>query len=249
MDHSSFTVQPTPRRPRTVRPRTMGSSRLPLALCVLSLTVLAGRASALSERIVFDFTGGSSLSLLGGTIVTPPDGTLDLGTARIDVEATAPGVYVAGGQFLLENVEVAGTMSKTIPGAAEISGSYAAAQVGTLAGTVALGLDGGQFVDPLSLFLDVDVACTGTGCGALGFPILDLGISLLSLGFLPVDDLGIPGSARIEASIPIEIDGVLGTLELVGVEVSRTFIPEPGTFALLALGLGVMAARRGPLRG
>ncbi len=248
MDHGSFTVEPTPRRPRTARPRRTHSWGGPLALFVLSLTVFAGRASALSERIVFDFTFGSSLSLLGGTIVTPPDGTLDLGTARIDVEAAAPGVYVAGGQFLLENIEIAGTVSRTIPGAAAISGSYAGTQVGMLAGTVAVGLDGGQFVDPLSLFLAVDVDCTGTGCGALGFPIVDLGISLLSLGFLPVDDLGIPGSARIEVSIPIEIDGVLGTLDLVGVEVSRTLIPEPGTFALLALGLGAMGAKRGSRR-
>lgn len=225
--------------------RAMGA--LPAAL--VAIFALQGVAAAqTSERIVFDFTGGSSISLLGGTITTPPDGTLDVGTARLLVEATAPGVYVPGGQFQLEGVDLSGTVSKNVAGVADISGTYAASQVGALTGTLAAGQDGGDFVDPLSLFIDATIGCVGSGCAALGFPVDELGVSLLSVSFLPVTDLGIAGAARIETSIPIEIDGVLGTLDLVGVEVSRTLVPEPGTFVLVAAGLLLLGARR-PIRG
>jgi hypothetical protein len=221
--------------------RVMGTL---LAAFVVALSLPGAAAAQMSERIVFDFTGGSSISLLGGTITTPPDGTLDVGSARLLVEATAPGVYVPGGQFQLEGVNVAGTVAKNVAGVADISGTYAASQVGTLTGTLAAGQDGGDFIDSLSLFIDATIGCVGSGCGSLGLPIDELGISLLSVSFLPVTDLGIPGAARIETSIPIEIDGVLGTLDLVGVEVSRTLVPEPGTFVLVAAGLALLGARR-----
>jgi len=206
----------------------------------------AGNAFAQSsEQIVFDFTPGSSFSLLGGTIVTPPDGTLDLGSGMISVEATAPGVFVPGGLFVLDALEVAGTVSKDVLGAAQIDGTYAASQASPLAGTLAAGMNGGDFVDDLALNLNIVLGCVGSGCSSLGFPISDIGLSLLSLSFLSVSDLGVAGSARIEASIPIEVDGVLGSFNLIGVEVSRSFVvPEPGTFVLLATGLLALAIRR-----
>jgi len=211
----------------------------------LPLVLAPGAAFAqASEQIQFDFTSGSSISLLGGTIVTPPDGTLDVGHARVDVEVTAPGVYVPGGQLVLAGLTVSGTISKIIAGFADISGYYSATQPTPLVGTLAPALDGGQFVDPLGLQMNTAVGCTGTGCAALGFPINDVGLSLLNVSFLPITDLDVVGGARIETSIPIEIDGVLGTLDLVGVEVARTYVPEPGTFVLVAAGMLWMAVRR-----
>lgn len=212
-----------------------------------TLLLLGAPTSALaqsSERITFDFTGNSFFSLLGGTIVTPPDGTMDVGLADIYVEASAPGVYVPGGQFLLDGMTLSGTIAKNVAGQANVTGTYSATQPSPLAGTLAPGMTGGNFSSDLALSMNTQIGCTGTGCGLLGFPASDVGVSLFSVTFLPVSGLGVPGFAQINASFAIEIDGVLGTLDLVGVEVARSFIPEPGTFVLVASGFGILAATR-----
>jgi len=106
-------------------------------------------------------------------------------------------------------------------------------------------MTGGTFVEGLAVNLDVVLDCVGSGCSSLGFPISDIGPALLSLSFLSVSDLGLPGSARVTASIPFEVGGVLGFLDLVGVESARTFVvPEPGTALLIAGGLAILAVRR-----
>ena len=208
--------------------------------------LLAGSAFAQShEEIVFDFTADSSFSLLGGTIITPPDGSFDVGAGTISVEAAAPGTFVVGGFFILDALEIGGTVTKDVFGQAQIDGVYSANQVSPLVGTLASGMSGGDFTDDLALDLNIVMGCVGSGCITLGFPISDIGVSLFRLSFLSVTDLGVVGSSRIEATLPIEIDGVLGSIELVGVEVSRSFVvPEPGTFVLLAMGLVALAAKR-----
>lgn len=226
-----------------VRPARIAG--LALGLCVLLASDAFGQAT---ERITFDFTGGSSISLLGGTILIPPDGTLDVGSGRIDIEATAPGVYVPGGLFTLSGLNIGGTVLRNFPGQADLSGTYSASQVGPLVGTLAPGLTGGDFTSDLALDMDTQIGCTGPGCGSLGFPISDVGVSLFAVTFLPVVDLGVPGFAQISASFEIEVDGVLGTMNLVGVEVARTFVPEPGTFVLVAGGFGILAWRRRGVR-
>ena len=225
------------------RPSRTGRPRLVVAVCAALL--LAGGASAQSsERITFDFTGSSSISLLGGTIVTPPDGTIDVGRADVYVEATAPGSYVPGGIFLFSGFALGGTVVKNIAGAADISGPFQATQPSSLAGTLAVGQTGGDFASDLLLNMNVQLGCVGTGCSLLGFPVYDVGPSLLSVSFLPVSNLGTPGSAQINVNVPIEVDGVLGSLDLVGTEVARSYIPEPGTFVLVASGLVLLGARR-----
>ncbi len=215
-----------------------------VSIGALLLLAAPGAWAQTSERITFDFTGSSFISLLGGTIVTPPDGTMDIGSADIYVEASAPGVYLPGGVFLLDGMTVAGTIAKNVAGQALVTGTYSANQVGTLAGTLAPGLTGGNFSSDLALYMDTQIGCTGTACGLLGLPASDVGVSLFSVSFLPVSSLGVPGFAQINASFAIEVDGVLGTMQLVGVEVARSFIPEPGTFVLLASGFGILAAAR-----
>ena len=230
-------------RRRTLR-ENLSAGRLAVSALVMLLLLPAGSASALSERITFDFTGGSVFSLLGGTIVTPPDGTLDVGTAELSVEVSAPGVYVPGGAFVLDGIALAGTVAKNLGAAANIAGTYAAGQVAPLVGTLDPGLGGGHFADDLALTFDTQIGCSGSGCASLGFPISDVGVSLFALSFLPVTDLAVPGAAQITASFVIEVDGVLGTLDLVGVEVARAYIPEPGTFLLVAAGCTWIAAKR-----
>ncbi len=217
-----------------------------MALCLMG----SSNALAQSHEVIhFDFTPDTSFSLLGGTIVTPPDGTLDLGAGRISVEATAPGVLIPGGVFIFDSLEIAGTVSKDVFGAAQIDGDYAASQSAPLVGTLAPAMNGGNFSADLALNVNIVLGCVGSGCSSLGFPISDIGLSLLSVSFLSVTDLAVSGNARITANFPIEVDGVLGTLDLIGVEVSRSFVvPEPGTFILVAAGLLGLAAQRRPAR-
>jgi hypothetical protein len=214
------------------------------------LALFAMRAEAFNVDIGFDFTSGSTLSLLGGAIVSPPDGTLDIGSARVNVAATDATTIVSGGAAELFNLTTSGTVAKSFPGSAEISGPYSADQVGALAGTVSAGADGIDFLTDLQLDIDVAFGCTGTGCFTLGFPVNESGVFGFSIGFLPITNLGVVGGAGIDISIPIEVGGVLGTLNLVGVESSRIFVPEPGTGIMVGLGLAVIAAsrRRGATR-
>ncbi len=130
-----------------------------------------------------------------------------------------------------------------------IDGDYAASQAAPLVGTLAPAMNGGNFSADLALNVNIVLGCVGSGCSSLGFPISDIGLSLLSVSFLSVTDLAVSGNARITANFPIEVDGVLGTLDLIGVEVSRSFVvPEPGTFTLVAAGLLGLAAQRRPAR-
>jgi len=151
---------------------------------------------------------------------------------------------------LFVHVLTSGTVTRNFPGNADINGPFSATQVGSLAGTVAPGLDGINFASDLQLDINAAIGCTGTGCASLGFPVNESGTFPFTIGFLEITDIDILGAAGISVDIPVEIDGVLGTLSLVGTEVNRTFIPEPGTALLFGLGLaGLGASRRRALSG
>lgn len=214
------------------RPITM------LAVAVVGLLVAASTANASTIRLDFDFTAESFLSLLGGTIVTPPDGTFDSGTVRVLVEATDIDSVVSGGQVAVGAGNFSGTVSKNVLGSADVSGPFSGTQIGTLLGVLDPGLTSATFVDDLSINLNFNFACVGVGCGPLGFPVSVLGLTALNLGTVSITGLDVEGTARIEMITEIELDGVLGELTLVGIETSRLFIiPEPQTALLLVLGL------------
>lgn len=247
---SNVATSPAPtERPFTMKIRASKRALLSCLLLLGSLCLAGGAQAQTAEVIQFDFTASSSFSLLGGTIVTPPDGTVDVGYARVTVDATAPSVYVPGGQVLLEQVALGGTVDKDVAGQADVSGTYSALQSGSLAGTLAPGGTGIDFVDDLMLNIDITLGCTGSGCGVLGLPTSELGLQAFTVSFLPITNLDVPGSAQISAVLPIEVGGLLGELTLIGVESNRFFVPEPGTFLLVGLGLaGLAHSRRGSRR-
>jgi len=72
-----------------------------------------------------------------------------------------------------------------------------------------------------------------------------LGIEAFSLGTISLTGLEADGTAQIDVTTAVELDGVLGTLNLVGNETSRLFIvPEPQTATLLLLGLVGLGMKR-----
>ena len=215
-----------------------------VAFAALVCFAHASPAAADSTLIEFDFTANSFISILGGVIVTPPDGTMDSGSARLEIEATDATSFVGGGFATLDLLNFAGTVAKNVAGVADIAGPYSGAQVGSLGGNLNLGLDEVTFGSDLMVDLNVVFGCTGSGCGTLGFPISEVGISALTMSALPIADLEILGGASIQTAIPLTLDGVQGVLNLHGVEVSRSFVPEPGTFASVAIGLAMLAGSR-----
>jgi len=228
-------------RPSVLRQIGLGSSARNATLA-LSLFVAASPATAASVLIDFDFASQSSISLLGGIITTPPDGSIDSASGRLSLEATSLTSFISGGQAVLDQITFSGAIAKTIAGFADISGPIDGTQVGTLDGTLTAGQTILSFPGTIAVNLNANFACTGSGCASLGFPAVDSGLFNLTAGNLPISGLGAIGTATITADIPIEIGGVLGVLHLVGIETGRSFVPEPG-LALL-LGLGLLGFRR-----
>lgn len=214
-------------------------------LTMLAVLFSAGAAAASVIELDFDFTAESFMSLLGGTIITPPDGTFDSGTVRFIVDATDIDTAIAGGEVALGFGTFAGTVVKNVAGAADISGPYSGTQVGTLLGILDAGGASATFIDDLMLDVNFNFACTGTGCGPLGFPVNVSGVNAFSLGTIAITGLDAEGTARVEMVTSVELDGVLGTLNLIGNETARAFVvPEPQTATLLLLGLVGLGVKR-----
>ncbi len=232
--------------PRSARSLLHGLQS-PLHLGVLSILlgvsclVPLGEASADRIQIEFDFQSESFISLLGGTIVTPPDGSLDTGSLRLQVDASSLTSVIPEGEVIVDQASFSGTISKNIAGLADISAPYSGNQVGSISGVLDVGATGASFTEEMMLNLDVILGCTGAACATLGLPMEVHGIYPLALGFIAVEGLEQIGGAYIEASAPIELAGLLGTLNLVGIESSRQFVvPEPQAGSLILLGLGVV---------
>lgn len=210
----------------------------------LSLLLTATPAAAASVLIDLDFASNSWISLLGGTIVTPPDGSISVGSGQLTLEATSLTTFVSGGQVALDQVTFAASIAKNVAGQANVSGPISGTQVGSLAGTLTAGQTVLSFPGTMAMNLNAAIACTGPGCSVLGFPVSTSGIENLTVGNLPISGLGSVGMAQIVADIEISLGGVLGVLHLVGVETGRSFVPEPAGLILLGMGLAAATARR-----
>ncbi len=214
------------------------------AALALSLFVAASPATAASVLIDFDFASQSSISLLGGIITTPPDGSIDSASGRLSLEASSLTTFISGGQAVLDQITFSGAIAKNVGGVADISGPIDGTQVGTLNGTLTGGQTSLSFPGTIAINLNANFACAGSGCASLGFPVVDSGLFNLTAGILPISGIGTIGNAQITADIPIALGGVLGVLHLVGIETGRSFVPEPTTALLLGLGLLVVRKKQ-----
>lgn len=203
---------------------------------------LACPAFAEPIEIGFDFTG-SSISILGGLIEVPPDGSISSGSGVLRLDGTG-GVPVAGGAQL-KDLNLAGTFSKSTFGL-NIDGSIAATQPAAAGGVLTAGLSSVNLPNPFVMNFSGFANCTGgTGCGVLSLPANLSGPQTFTIGAMPVANLASPGNAMLNGTFSLTIGGFSALLTLVGTEVSRTIIPEPASAGLLTLGLlGLVALRR-----
>jgi hypothetical protein len=214
---------------------------------VVALMLAASGARAGQLTVDFDFSG-SSVAILGGFITVPPDGSIS--SASGQVVLNAPGLLTAApGPAQLANLAFAGTIAKNDLGV-NISGAIGGSQVAAAAGSLSTGLDHLSF-SPFQLSFTGFANCTSTGpgCGVLGLPATFDETKLFTIASLAVGNLGVAGGAFVSGTFDFTVGGFTAVLNLVGNEVARTWVPEPNTFGLVALGVAGLAAGRRHLRG
>jgi hypothetical protein len=197
---------------------------------------IATPAHAGTLSIDFDFTG-STVTLLGGVVTVPPDGSVHAGSGRIDFLADDGSQQAISGAAQMGNASLGVSLNKDLLGIALITGDVSGAQSGVAGGSLNAALTQVTLLSPLQILYTGTLQCAGTGCGAVGtFPVV-INTVLSFLGGFNVGNLASTGNATLQATLPFSLAGFTGILQLSGVETSRTFVPEPSTAALVALGL------------
>jgi hypothetical protein len=126
-----------------------------------------------------------------------------------------------------------------------ITGTQLLNQVGgALPGTLTPGLAQVVFGAPMQVSRAGAINCSGPSCGILSLPAILTGTQPLSLAAMPLANLGVIGGASVNGIFAITIAGLTGSLQLVGTEISRVYVPEPATASLLLLGLVGLAGWR-----
>jgi len=212
-----------------------------LAAVATVLAVLLASPSARAGSIGIDFDlSNSVISILGGILTIPPDGSIASATATVTIQGSSLSNPTPGAAAL-SDLTLQASVDGTVGGVVTLTGDIAATQVGSAPGSLTAGL-GNLMISSLSLNLSALINCTGGLCPAVGtFPISVMTITPISgVGNLGVGGFGTIGNATLNAILAITLSGNSAVINLVGQEISRTFtpsVPEPGTFGMLALGL------------
>lgn len=211
--------------------------------CAVALAALllpaAGQAGKLT--VEFDF-GASHVAVLGGFVSVPPDGSINAASGAIDFGAV--GTATAGaGAAALHDLALSGTFAKNSFGV-NVNGAIGATQGSTGFGQLFAGLGNAAFNPFLMNFTGFANCTGGTGCGILGLPTTFTGPKTVSIPSLAVSNLNSVGNAMVNGSFTFTLGGLTAVLNLVGNEVSRTYVPEPHTAGLLALGMAGLGVLR-----
>jgi len=210
-------------------------------LVVCLLAAFAGPARAVPIAIQFDFTG-SSVSMLGGIVQVPPDGSINSASGTLIV--TGAGLATPSpGPVLLQSFGLAASVNAVTFGNT-ITGNPSITQIGVAGGTLTPSLSQVVFGAPMQIALAGVLNCSGPSCAILSLPAALTGTQLLNLAAMPIANLAAIGNAAIDATYAITLNGLTGSLHLVGTEISRVVVPEPHTAGLLALGIAALAGWR-----
>ena len=216
-------------------------SRLVSGTASLVLLLATSSAGAGSIEIEFDLTG-SSVSLLGGILLVPPDGQVTHAHVTLSVtgsDITTPAVGVAR----VRDLDVGATIDGTVGNSVLITGDFVAERSAGGTGSLASDLTTLSLTS-LTLTLDGMLDCTGSQCIALGtFPVSVVGVPVQPSSLDPwvVHGLGIQGAGTLTATLPFDLGGNAVLADLSGVETTRRFVPEPSATLLAAGALMTLA--------
>lgn len=217
----------------------------------LSLPLLLAATSARSGEIeiTFDFTTATTVTAYGGQIKVPPQGSMFAGSGRLVV----PGAWVivaSPGAARLENVSLGLTVNALTLGA-NVLGSLIANQTGMANGNLTAGLGKVNLTSPLALNATGGLDCGGNAavCSMLGnFALVFSGSQTIAPpASLELLNVNVSGGAQLKGRLALSFSGATAVVDLVGTEVSRTFVPEPSAMAQLGaaiLALGALARHR-----
>ena len=206
--------------------------------------LLAVSSAAPARAVLLDVTfdlSSSTISLLGGVIQVPPDGSVGGGTATLRFSADPNTFLPIAGPAAILDASLALTLDADLLGQAHITGPVQGHRVGGALASLNGPLTQLSLLSPLLVLYTGTVQCAGSGCGAVGtFPV-SLGTVLGFAGAFGVGNLAAPGSATLQASLPFSLAGFTGILQLSGAEIQRAVVPEPRSAGLLGLGLAILA--------
>jgi len=234
-------------------------TRVLVLACAL---VLSTSAMADTVEIEFDFSS-STMSFLG-LITIPPDGTIHSMAATTVLPAAGGegATSIQTGSALLKSLMVDMTLNAQVGLGTLITGPVIVSQVGTSTGPLTntqsimfggtgTGTGTGTALG-MSLFVSAYLQCFGLFCGLIGdFPVSIMGTNPPPPGqafTITLAGLNTPGSGYVGGTMPISIppeyttgSPFTGTVLLTGNEVSRTYVPEPGSLAQMLSGVVALA--------
>jgi len=222
---------------------------------LIALLLLLGSApAARAGQITIDFDlSGSSIAILGGAIVVPPDGSITSAFTKLQVEGSG-NAAASSGPARLASLTLAGTISGTLLGGAmTVTGGVNASQSGSATGLLNPALTLAAVGGPGVLSINALINCTpGTACGLVGtFPVSITGPhTFLPFGSFQVGNINSVGNATLSGQLSLTLGGQTAVFNLIGAEITRTYIPEPNSLSMLGIGLiGVAACRWRRVRG
>ena len=195
----------------------------------------------------------SRITTFGGLVeLTPSDG---LGTRLGGASAriTVPGDLLdpQDGPALLEDFRLGEVpISENLFDLVFLVGNAEAEQVGVAMGEL---VGESQVVlsteQPFAMSTSGSVVCTPAEyCSAVGaFPMDLAGIQSLTPLAFELRNLEVDGRSTVRGTLQLDFDGQTASVDLIGVERHRQFVPEPAAMAQLAFGgLALLALRRLP---